>query len=458
MPLTPCIWLQTVSFHSDGSSPAQSEGEEARTTRLEIQEDNTDGKVQSERQKGLRWEQGRGGVILTDHNNKTNAIVGKQTSKSDGKRVESTTFFPFEEAVEEDAVVQGGPSQCNPQADSDDDFVDPPTHDRGKKRRLESDILRSESEARAARKRRAVEREVALRQRQAEGKKPYYIMVSPSGTPYGDGMSAWKMELNKLCRALDPTIRDIRQQPHQKIQLLKKRLTDNFDYSGIISDRFILPLIGRRLSTIRHKIINEIKSQRPCPPGVKLEHWEKLKRYSESESYHRKSEAMKRANAGRQTLGRTGPGGEIGVRESLKVRFSRSPDPDEVRVEMSREKGYGGRKKQKLMKILCNKQTSPSSAFIDESGADSQPDEELHLKSADVEADPKSQENYTGNVRRTSVDQMTIIKKMQAQIEELQAQIHANLAQTSGSQQPRTTAFYDCHASDTVLTWKSRCA
>ena len=386
---------------------------------MEIQEDNIDGKVQSERQQGFIWEEGRGRVILTDHNNKTNAIVGKHTSKSHGKRAESTTFFPFEEGVEEDVVVQGGPSQSNPEDDSDDDFVDPPTHDRGKKSRLNSDILRSESEARAARKRRAIEREVALRKRQAEGKKPYYIMVSPSGTPYGDGMSAWKMELNKLCRALDPTIRDIRQQPHQNIQILKKRLTDNFEYSGIISDRFILPLIGRRLSTTRNEIINEIKNQRPCPPGVKLEHWEKLKRYSESESYHRKSEAMKRASACRQTLGRTGPGGEIGVRESLKVRLRRSPDPDEVRIEMSREKGYGGGKKQKLMKILCNKQTSRSSAFIDESDANSQPDEERTLKSVDVEADPKSLENCTSNVQRRTVDEMTIMKKMQAQIEEL---------------------------------------
>ena len=310
----------------------------------------------------------------------TNAIVSKHTSKSHGKKTDNTTFFPFEEVVEEDVMVQGGPSQCNTEVDSDDDFVDPPTHIRGKKSKLDSDTVRSESEGRAARKRRAVEREVALRKRQAEGKKPYYIMVSPSKTPYRDGMSAWKMELNKLCRALDPTIRDIRQQPHQKIQLLKKRLTDNFDYSGIISDQFILPLIGRRLSTTRNQIINEIKSQRACPPGVKLEHWEKLKRYSESESYHRKSEAMKRANACRHTLRRTGPGGEIGVRESLKVRLRRSPDPDEVRLEMSREKGYGGRKKQKLMKILCNEQTCPSLASIDEGDDDSHPDEELTLK------------------------------------------------------------------------------
>ena len=77
------------------------------------------------------------------------------------------------------------------------------------------------------------------------------------------------------------------------------------------------------------------------------------------------------------------------------------------------------------MKILCNEQTSPSLASIDESDGDSHPDEELTLKSADVEADPKSLENCTGNVQRTSAEQMTIMKKMQAQIEELQAQIHA---------------------------------
>ena len=51
------------------------------TTRLVFQEDNIDDKVQSERHKGFIWEQGRGGVILTDHNNKTNGIVSISPSK-----------------------------------------------------------------------------------------------------------------------------------------------------------------------------------------------------------------------------------------------------------------------------------------------------------------------------------------------------------------------------------------
>lgn len=44
-------------------------------------------------------------------------------------------------------------------------------------------------------------------------------------------------------------------------------------------------------------------------------------------------------------FGRTGPSGEVGVRERLRKRFRRSPEPDEVSFEMTRNKGYRGRAK-----------------------------------------------------------------------------------------------------------------
>ena len=99
-------------------------------------------------------------------------------------------------------------------------------------------------------------------------------MVSGSGTPYGDGLTAWKAELNKLCRVLDPLIRNMRHQPHQKIQLLKKRLTDNFEYNGIISDKYLLPLIGHRVSARRNELMNIIRASRPPPIGVDLDAWD----------------------------------------------------------------------------------------------------------------------------------------------------------------------------------------
>ena len=46
---------------------------------------------------------------------------------------------------------------------------------------------RSESELRANRKRKTVQKEEQVKKRQAAGEKPYYIMVSATGTPHGDG-------------------------------------------------------------------------------------------------------------------------------------------------------------------------------------------------------------------------------------------------------------------------------
>lgn len=58
-----------------------------------------------------------------------------------------------------------------------------------------------------------------------------------------------------------------------------------------------------------------------------------------------KSNQGKYAASMRQTIGRTGSRGENGVRELLRERFNRSPDPDEMEYELTRDKGYGGYKK-----------------------------------------------------------------------------------------------------------------
>ena len=143
-------------------------------------------------------------------------------------------------------------------------------------------------------------------------------MVSGSGTPYGDGLTAWKAELNKLCRALDPLIRNMKHQPHQKIQLLKKRLTDNFEYNGIIFDKYLLPLIGHRVSARRNELMNIIRASRPPPIGVDLDAWDRLKSICDSPNFEKKLEAMWYVNSCRRNVGRTGPSEEIAVRESLK--------------------------------------------------------------------------------------------------------------------------------------------
>lgn len=42
----------------------------------------------------------------------------------------------------------------------------------------------------------------------------------------------------------------------------------------------------------------------------------------------------------------------MGIRERLRRRFRRSPDPEEIHTEMARDKGYGGRAKRKTEQDL----------------------------------------------------------------------------------------------------------
>lgn len=69
------------------------------------------------------------------------------------------------------------------------------------------------------------ERESAIREKR--GKKPYYLFGNHSRKPYG--------ESNKLAHGLDPSVIDVRQQSHEDIMTVVKRLDDNFDYSEPLS-------------------------------------------------------------------------------------------------------------------------------------------------------------------------------------------------------------------------------
>lgn len=68
-----------------------------------------------------------------------------------------------------------------------------------------------------------------------------------------------------------------------------------------------------------------------------------------------KSEQGRYANACRRTYVRTGSRGLNGIRERLREQLKRSPDPEEVEFEMSRDKGYGGYKKM-MAKVKVEKE------------------------------------------------------------------------------------------------------
>lgn len=221
--------------------------------------------------------------------------------------------------------------------------------------------LNFESEQRRKRRDRESHKEDSAENRLRTGKKPHHVNVNSEGKPYGLGVQVWNDALAKMVRGLDPSYTDIRQQPFHNIEILMKRLDDDFDYSEPLNPSYLRTRIGNALSSYRHEIIRMIQAEQDRPPWVSDEVWEKLTRLANSEKFKAKSEQMKYANTCRRTKGRTGPLGASGITERLRLQLQRSPTSDEIFAEMSRDKGYGGRSRR-------NSKSNSSKSITDEDG------------------------------------------------------------------------------------------
>jgi len=200
----------------------------------------------------------------------------------------------------------------------------------------------TESALRRERKRKQVLREAEVEKREKMGRKPHFSSVNDRGRPYDLGAKSWRAELNKLCCALDPSVMDVRNQPHKPMVTLKKRLASKFEYSADIDDDWLCGEIGRGVSTRRFQLMEMIRNGNQVPPRVDKDIWYNLERISVDPKYKEKFEAMWHANSCRRTLGHTGPKGKMGIVEDLREQLGHSPDPDKIDDKMKRDKGYGG--------------------------------------------------------------------------------------------------------------------
>lgn len=183
-----------------------------------------------------------------------------------------------------------------------------------------------------------------MAQREREGKKPFYITLDAEGTPYGIGRPAWVSEVRVLAAGLDPSCTRVSKQPYELVTTLKARLNEKFEYSGTLNEAHLRTIMGRAVTHKRAELFALIRSGGSQPLHIDREVWERLLRLERSKQQKEKSEQGRRANAARKTYGRTGSTGVTGVRERLREKFNRSPDPDEMEDEMTRDKGYGGYK------------------------------------------------------------------------------------------------------------------
>lgn len=198
---------------------------------------------------------------------------------------------------------------------------------------------------RRTRRHKQVAREEEIAQRKCDGKKPFYLTVDSEGKPYGLGKPAWMAEIGKLATGLDPSCTHISRQTYEAVTTFKARLNERFEYSGPLNEDHMRSVMGKAVTRKRTELISLIHKGGSQPLHIDHEVWGRLVKLAASKQRKDKSKQGRYANACRKTYGRTGPRGLNGVRERLREYLERSPDPEEIEMEMNRDKGYAGYKK-----------------------------------------------------------------------------------------------------------------
>ena len=209
--------------------------------------------------------------------------------------------------------------------------------------------------------------------RRREGKPRNYLLVDQyTGKPYGAGVSDWRKEVILLSKKLDPAIGQINKQPQDAVKEIAEWIEQTWEYSTPIRFEVVKDVVARGVSLRRAELWKKIRNNEPKPLDVTDRAWRSLKKELQNPATIRKSMMCSKANASRLNFGRTGPSGEVGVRERLRRQLRRSPDPEEIQHEMARDKGYGGQSKRKHIEASIMHNTVQSSLVSPFNGKDSE--------------------------------------------------------------------------------------
>ena len=227
---------------------------------------------------------------------------------------------------------------------------------------VERDFLPDRAGDRRTRRHRQAAEEKEISQRKRDGQKPFYLTLDAEGKPYGVGKPAWVAEIGKLAIGLDASCTNIRSQTYEAVTNFKARLNDNFEYSGTLNDDYLRSMMGKAVTKKRGELIALINKGGTQPLHIDHEVWERLVKLAASRQRQEKSEQGRYANACHISFGRIGSRGINGVRERLREQLNRSPDPDEMEFELSRDKGYGRYKTKRGLVKLEEESPDPSTA------------------------------------------------------------------------------------------------
>jgi hypothetical protein len=209
--------------------------------------------------------------------------------------------------------------------------------------------------------------------RRREGKPRNYLLVDQyTGKPYGAGVSDWCKEVILLSKKLDPAIGQINKQPQDAVKEITEWIEQTWEYSTPIRFEVVKDVVARGVSLRRAELWKKIRNKEPKPEDVTDRAWRSLKKELQNPATIQKSMMCSKANASRVNFGRTGPSGEVGVRERLRRQLRRSPDPEEIQQEMARDKGYGGRSKRKHIEASIMHNTVRSSLVSPFNGKDNE--------------------------------------------------------------------------------------
>ena len=280
---------------------------------------------------------------MQDVGREMNLEVKQRMRLSERRGQQQTTPFSFYDDNEDD--------ETSGESDEDQDQGDRAKEEEYAKENDDmalGDHLQYPTETEKRRERRhaqaAWERE-GDRRRKAGLPRNYLLVDENNGHPYGQGVGNRRKELMLLSRKLDPAIGCINNQPEGLVKEIAEWIQHTWEYSGPMKERYVKDVIARGVSLRRSELWRKIRLQDPKLEDVSNRAWRSLTKELQNPTTIRKSEACSRGNASRLNFGRTGPSGEVGVRERLKKRNKRSPDPEEVQFEMARDRGYGGRSK-----------------------------------------------------------------------------------------------------------------
>lgn len=223
---------------------------------------------------------------------------------------------------------QAGDDDADDDNDLNKELLYPSKAEKRKERRQEKALLEKQGE-----------------KRRKEGRPRNFLLVDEiTKKPYSVGVGEWRKELMLLSRDLDPAIGNINKQPEGAVAEIAEWIQETWEYSSPVKFEFVKEVIARGVTLRRVDLWKRIRNGEEKPTGVSDRSWRTLERQLENPASIRKSENCRIANASRVNFGRTGPSGEVGVRQRLRRILRRSPDPEEVRFEMARDKGFGGQR------------------------------------------------------------------------------------------------------------------